>query len=87
MATSKDDSAVQHLYRVSLLDADHKSVCLTCNIVREKDGNHCLYNSAVFSTDNSHYVLTCAGPGVPDIRIYNKVCVIYTFLKHFAQYF
>lgn len=72
LATSKDDSAVQHLYRVSLLDADHKSVCLTCNIVREKDGSRCLYNSAVFSTDNSHYVLTCAGPGVPDIAIYNK---------------
>ncbi|XP_072762346.1 venom dipeptidyl peptidase 4 isoform X3 [Anoplolepis gracilipes] len=72
LATSKGDSAVQHLYRVSLLDTDYKSVCLTCNIVREKDGSRCLYNSAIFSTDNSHYVLTCAGPGVPDITIYNK---------------
>ncbi|XP_050453793.1 venom dipeptidyl peptidase 4-like isoform X6 [Cataglyphis hispanica] len=72
LATSKHNSAVQHLYRVSLLDMDHKSVCLTCNIVREKDGSRCLYNSAIFSTDNSHYVLTCAGPGVPDITIYNK---------------
>lgn len=72
LATSKRDSAVQHLYRVSLLDMDRKSVCLTCNIVREKDGSRCLYNSATFSTDNSHYVLTCAGPGVPDISIYNK---------------
>ncbi|KAH0953559.1 hypothetical protein HN011_011109, partial [Eciton burchellii] len=72
LATSEYQSAVQHLYRVSLLDAERKSVCLTCNIVREGDGSRCLYNTAEFSTDNSHYVLTCAGPGVPDIAIYNK---------------
>ncbi|XP_036148733.1 venom dipeptidyl peptidase 4 isoform X5 [Monomorium pharaonis] len=72
LATSESDTAVQHLYRVSLLDSGHKPACLTCNIVRESDGSRCLYNSAKFSTDNSHYVLTCAGPGVPDIAICNK---------------
>ncbi|XP_011864447.1 PREDICTED: venom dipeptidyl peptidase 4 [Vollenhovia emeryi] len=72
LATSERESAVQHLYRVSLLDPGRKSACLTCNVVRERDGSRCLYNSAKFSTDNSHYVLTCAGPGVPDIAIYNK---------------
>ncbi|XP_020285677.1 venom dipeptidyl peptidase 4 isoform X2 [Pseudomyrmex gracilis] len=72
LATSEHDSAVQHLYRVSSLDPEYKSVCLTCNIVREWDGSRCLYNSAKFSTDNSHYVLTCAGPGVPDVAIYDK---------------
>ncbi|EGI69746.1 Dipeptidyl peptidase 4 [Acromyrmex echinatior] len=72
MATSERESAVQHLYRVSL-DPGYKSTCLTCNIVRESDGSRCLYNSAKFSIDNSHYVLTCAGPGVPDIAIYNKI--------------
>lgn len=73
LATSEHDSAVQHLYRVALLDPEHKSVCLSCNIIREMDGSRCLYNTAKFSTDNSHYVLTCAGPGVPNIGIYNKV--------------
>lgn len=75
LATSERDSAVQHLYRVSLLDSEHKSMCLSCNIVRETDGSRCLYNAAKFSVDNSHYVLTCAGPGVPSIAIYNKVRV------------
>ncbi|XP_070531389.1 venom dipeptidyl peptidase 4 isoform X6 [Cardiocondyla obscurior] len=72
LATSERETAVQHLYRVSLLDPGHKSTCLTCNIVRARDGSRCLYNSAKFSNDNSHYVLTCAGPGVPDIAVYNK---------------
>ncbi|XP_011151258.2 venom dipeptidyl peptidase 4 isoform X3 [Harpegnathos saltator] len=72
LATSEHDSAGQHLYRASLLDPERKSACLSCNIVRETDGSRCLYNTAKFSADNSHYVLTCAGPGVPSIAIYNK---------------
>lgn len=91
LATSERESAVQHLYRVSLLDPGHRSArCLTCNIVRERDGSRCLYNSAKFSTDNSHYVLTCAGPGVPDISIYNKVRIYnlpYTFMLSHSSFY
>ncbi|KYN09341.1 Venom dipeptidyl peptidase 4 [Trachymyrmex cornetzi] len=84
LATSEHESAVQHLYRVSL-DPGYKSTCLTCNIVRESDGSRCLYNSAKFSIDNSHYVVTCAGPGVPDIAIYNKVRISDAFLFYSAS--
>ncbi|KOX67434.1 Venom dipeptidyl peptidase 4 [Melipona quadrifasciata] len=71
LATTEEESAVQHLYRISTrLDRDRKPKCLSCGIVRDTDRNRCLYNTARFSTDHSHYVLTCAGPGVPDIAIY-----------------
>lgn len=72
LATTEEESAVQHLYRISTRGTS-KSKCLTCGIVRETDRNRCLYNTAKFSTDHSNYVLTCAGPGVPDISIYNRV--------------
>lgn len=74
LATTEEESAVQHLYRISTKGtSDRKPKCLTCGIVRETDRNRCLYNTAKFSTDHSNYVLTCAGPGVPDISIYNRV--------------
>ncbi|XP_043250210.1 venom dipeptidyl peptidase 4-like isoform X2 [Colletes gigas] len=72
LATTEKESAVQHLYRISMRGADRKPKCLSCSIVRETDRSRCLYNTAKFSTDHSHYVLTCAGPGVPDIAIYNR---------------
>lgn len=73
LATLNGDPAQQHLYRVSLLDSNLKSECLSCNVKSDSDGVRCLYNLAKFSPGNSHYVLTCAGPGVPDISIYDKV--------------
>ncbi|XP_017885602.1 venom dipeptidyl peptidase 4 isoform X2 [Ceratina calcarata] len=73
LATTEEESAVQHLYRISTRDAtNRRATCLSCGIVRETDRNRCLYNTAKFSTDHSHYVLTCAGPGVPDIVVYNR---------------
>ncbi|XP_033227069.1 venom dipeptidyl peptidase 4 isoform X2 [Belonocnema kinseyi] len=72
LATSEKDPAQQHLYRVSLLDRRRKSKCLSCNVKGKSDGVRCLYNQARFSPDNSYYVLTCAGPGVPDISICDK---------------
>ncbi|XP_076165408.1 venom dipeptidyl peptidase 4 isoform X2 [Ptiloglossa arizonensis] len=72
LATTEKESAVQHLYKMSVHGSDRKPKCLSCSIVRETDRSRCLYNTAKFSTDHSHYVLTCAGPGVPDIAIYNR---------------
>lgn len=72
LATTEEESAVQHLFRISVRGSDRKPKCLTCGIVRGTDRKRCLYNTAKFSTDHSHYVLTCAGPGVPDIAIYNR---------------
>ena len=73
LATLETDPAVQHLYRISLLNPNQQSKCLSCNVKGNSDGVRCLYNLAQFSSGNSHYVLTCAGPGVPDISIYDKV--------------
>ncbi|XP_023289115.1 venom dipeptidyl peptidase 4 [Orussus abietinus] len=72
LATTEDDPALQHLYRLSLGDPDSKPECLSCYIKNKSDGSYCLYNSAKFSLDNSYFVLTCAGPGVPEISIYNE---------------
>lgn len=72
LGTTESDPAVKHLYQVSLLDPEYKSECLSCNITNSADGSYCLYNTAKFSTDNSYYILTCAGPGVPEISIYDR---------------
>ncbi|KAG7203914.1 hypothetical protein KM043_016937 [Ampulex compressa] len=72
LASSEKESAVQHLYKLSLKKLHERPKCLSCNIIRDADGNRCLYNFAKFSKDNSHYVLMCVGPGVPDMTIYTK---------------
>ncbi|KAJ8679458.1 hypothetical protein QAD02_015245, partial [Eretmocerus hayati] len=72
LATSEQDPAQKHLYRVSSLDRNQRSECLSCGYKSENDKSDCLYNSAEFSKDNSHYVLTCAGPGIPEITIHDK---------------
>lgn len=87
LATTEEESAVQHLYRISTkTGGGRKPKCLSCGIVRETDRNRCLYNTAKFSTDHSHYVLTCAGPGVPDIAIYNKVSLNYVWVTRRKSY-
>ncbi|KAL2712951.1 venom dipeptidyl peptidase 4 isoform X2 [Vespula squamosa] len=72
LATSEHKTGQQHLYRLSLSTLNAQPKCLSCDILRESDSTRCLYNTAKFSTDNSYYVLTCAGPGVPEIFIYNR---------------
>lgn len=32
----------------------------------------CLYNTAEFSTDFSHYALTCDGPDIPEVSLYKS---------------
>ena len=73
LATNETDSAQKHLYRVTIDHLNgHQVTCLSCGITSESDGNPCLYNSAEFSTDSSHYVLTCAGPGIPQITVHDR---------------
>ena len=43
--------------------------CLTCEIVTP-EGNKCTYATTTFSTDLSHYALTCSGPDVSFTNIY-----------------
>ncbi|KAK0075385.1 hypothetical protein PV326_011634, partial [Microctonus aethiopoides] len=72
LATLENDSAQQHLYRVSTIDESLKPECLSCEIKSATNDNFCLYNEAKLSPNGSRYLLTCAGPSVPDISIYNS---------------
>uniref|UniRef100_A0A0C9RFV4 Venom dipeptidyl peptidase 4 n=2 Tax=Fopius arisanus TaxID=64838 RepID=A0A0C9RFV4_9HYME len=73
LATVPGDPGQQHLYRVSTLEMVSVPECLSCGVKSDADGTYCLYNEAELSPDNSHYILTCAGPGVPDVSIYNSM--------------
>lgn len=53
--------------------APYARECLSCDVKSRDSDTYCLYNTAKFSTGNSHYVLTCAGPGVPEVSVYSKV--------------
>jgi dipeptidyl-peptidase-4 len=80
LATTERDPGQRHLYRVSIHDHNRRSDCLSCEIKSEIDGSNCLYNSAEFSKDNFYYVLTCAGPGIPEIGIYSRnLSKVYTW--------
>ncbi|XP_057327710.1 venom dipeptidyl peptidase 4-like isoform X2 [Microplitis mediator] len=73
LATVSNDPAQQHFYRLSTLEQEFKPECLSCDVKSQIDGSLCLYNDAKLSPDKSRYILTCAGPSVPDISIYNSV--------------
>lgn len=87
LATTEQDPAQQHLYKVSLTATPYKSECLSCNARSKFDGTQCLYNTAKFSTNNSHYVLTCAGPGVPETSVHDKVSLLTIFSFCFICFF
>ncbi|XP_046586430.1 venom dipeptidyl peptidase 4 isoform X1 [Neodiprion lecontei] len=72
LATATSDPAQQHLYRVNITTTDFTEECLSCGVKSSNEETDCLYNTAKLSTDNSHYILTCAGPGVPEISVYSK---------------
>lgn len=68
-APEEGDPALQHVYSVSTIT--NETNCITCNVTTSTTNSDCLYNSATFSTDFSNYVLSCEGPGVPEISVYN----------------
>uniref|UniRef100_A0A1B6DL67 Venom dipeptidyl peptidase 4 n=1 Tax=Clastoptera arizonana TaxID=38151 RepID=A0A1B6DL67_9HEMI len=49
-----------------------KYTCLSCDNYKTIDGNPCLYAGSMFSTDSSYYVISCSGPQVPEVTIFNK---------------
>ncbi|KAI7815507.1 DPP4, partial [Rhyzopertha dominica] len=67
-ATTEEDPAVQHLYSVST--SSGTSTCISCEVTSINTKTECLYNSAVFSGSHSYYVLTCEGPGVPEVAVF-----------------
>ncbi|XP_014247731.1 venom dipeptidyl peptidase 4 isoform X2 [Cimex lectularius] len=52
-------------------NAPHKLECISC-AHDQTDMGQCLYSGATFSKRASYYVLSCAGPVVPEINIYKK---------------
>ncbi|XP_044001063.1 venom dipeptidyl peptidase 4-like [Aphidius gifuensis] len=72
LATVSDDPSQQQFYRLSTLDIDPKPECLSCNIKSKNKASACLYNEASMSPFNERFVLTCGGPDVPHISIYNS---------------
>ncbi|CAD6227686.1 GSCOCG00001366001-RA-CDS [Cotesia congregata] len=73
MATVPNDTSQRHFYRLSTLEQEFKPECLSCDVKSQIDGSPCLYNDVKLSPDKTRYILTCAGPSVPDISIYNSV--------------
>lgn len=73
LATVPNDPAQQHLFSLSTSEKDPKAECLSCEVMSETSGTPCLYNDAKLSPDKSRYILTCAGPSVPDVSIYSNV--------------
>lgn len=68
-ANQAENSGVRHVYSVSINTKEIK--CISCGVKTSLQQSECLHSSAKFSKDFSHYVLNCAGPGVPEIILYN----------------
>ncbi|CAG2059492.1 unnamed protein product, partial [Timema podura] len=73
MATKEGAPSQLHLYSVSdsATSAPHLATCLSCN-VKTSNNDDCLYSSAEFGESSSQYVLTCLGPGIPQVSLYNR---------------
>ncbi|XP_063242355.1 venom dipeptidyl peptidase 4 [Bacillus rossius redtenbacheri] len=73
LATEAGDPTKLHLYSVpgSTDLAPQTPTCLSCG-ANSSDGQPCNYNSADFSPDGSSYVMSCLGPGVPRVAIFDK---------------
>lgn len=69
--STQESPIAQHLYRLSLSDASASPECLTCELLTSAN-QKCRYSGATFSTNVSYYVLSCIGPGVPEITLYDK---------------
>ncbi|XP_018327764.1 venom dipeptidyl peptidase 4 isoform X2 [Agrilus planipennis] len=67
-SNTEEDPAVQHVYSVSTVSKNR--TCLSCNTDQSSLSTDCLYNSADFSLDHTHFALKCEGPGVPQISIF-----------------
>ncbi|KAJ9586412.1 hypothetical protein L9F63_019941, partial [Diploptera punctata] len=74
LATQESDPAVRHLFKVSDNPdiAPNDPQCLSCSVKTVGDNTDCSYTAATFSRNNSYYTLTCAGPGVPEVSLFNS---------------
>uniref|UniRef100_A0A8C2F5R4 Dipeptidyl-peptidase 4 n=1 Tax=Cyprinus carpio TaxID=7962 RepID=A0A8C2F5R4_CYPCA len=61
----------RNVYKITINDASHSErECLTCTL----NADRCKYNSALFSTEGTYYLMSC--PGLPLYTLRNKVRVL-----------
>ncbi|XP_046746461.1 venom dipeptidyl peptidase 4-like [Diprion similis] len=70
LATGDNAPSQKNLYAVSV-GGSEPPTCISCEF-ETPEGNNCLYATASFSYDFSHYALTCSGPDPVTVRIYNS---------------
>uniref|UniRef100_A0A672NYA8 Dipeptidyl peptidase 4-like n=1 Tax=Sinocyclocheilus grahami TaxID=75366 RepID=A0A672NYA8_SINGR len=52
----------RNIYKMTInVDSHSERECLTCTL----NADRCKYNSALFSTKGSYYLMSCSGPGLP----------------------
>lgn len=69
--STQESPTVQHLYRLSLTNPISSPECITCELLTSVN-EKCAYSGATFSSNASYYVLSCIGPGVPEITLFDK---------------
>lgn len=74
LATEETDPSTLHLYSVSdnIETAPNKPFCISCGVKTTVDDTQCLYVRSSFSLNSSYYILTCLGPWIPEIAVFNK---------------
>lgn len=74
LATEETDPAALHLYSVSdnLETAPNKPLCISCGVRTAVDDTQCSYVRSSFSWNSSYYTLTCLGPWIPEIAVFNR---------------
>ena len=70
-ATKEDSPGERHLYKVTDFQSGQPGLvtCLSCDELNTRGGS-CGYNSFEFSSDKSYYAMSCDGPHVPQVYLY-----------------
>jgi len=70
-ATKEDSPGERHLYKVTDFQSGQPGLvtCLSCDELNTR-GGACGYNSFEFSSDKSYYAMSCDGPHVPQVYLY-----------------
>merc|ERR1719499_2764483 len=70
-ATKENSPGERHLYKVTDFQSGQPGLvtCLSCDELNTRGGS-CGYNSFEFSADNSYYAMSCDGPHVPQVYLY-----------------
>jgi len=70
-ATKEDSPGERHLYKVTDFQSGQPGLvtCLSCDELNTR-GGACGYNSFEFSSGKSYYAMSCDGPHVPQVYLY-----------------